>query len=550
MEYYFSRCTAYKNLARHYSEIKHLLLKDLFLEDKKRFERFSIRLGPILFDYSKNRITSKTIDLLLDLADEALLKQKIEAMFSGEIINVTENRRVLHWALRAPEDTRLIIDGKDVIKDIHSVLKRIKSFVKDVREGKWRGVTGKRISDIVNLGIGGSDLGPKMVVRALDFLVPKDLKIHFVSNVDPVHLGKTLENLSPETTLFIISSKSFTTQETMENARRARKWLVENIGDEAAVERHFVAVSTNLEGVRRFGISEKNMFEFWDFVGGRYSLWSAIGLSIALGIGFENFEELLKGANMVDEHFKTAEFKENIPVIMGLLDVWYANFFGCSTYAILPYSQCLEEFPNHLQQLIMESNGKRVAVDGRGVEYNTSPIIWGRVGTDGQHSFYQLLHQGTQLVPCDFIGFVNNPYGPEEQHDIFMANFFAQTKALMEGKSEEQLISELKKAGMDEEEIKKILPHKLFPGNRPSTSILIEELTPYTLGALIALYEHRVYVQGCIWNINSFDQWGVELGKQLAKDIIDKLVVNSPCEFYDASTNGLITYYNKTKKKY
>ena len=549
MEYSFSKTMAYKDLSKHLLEIRGVHLKEMFEQDPHRFEKFSIRLGPILFDYSKNRITQRTMDLLIELANEAGVKKKIGAMFSGDIINITENRRVLHWALRAPRGVKLSIDGRNIIEDIHSVLHRIKVFVSDVRSGVWRGFTGKKISNIVNIGIGGSDLGPRMIVKALDFLIPEDINLYFVSNIDPAHIKRTLNRLDPEQTLFIISSKSFTTQETMQNAKVAREWIVENLKNELAVERHFVAVSTNRDGVVRFGIDEKNMFEFWDFVGGRYSLWSAIGLSIALGIGFENFEELLKGANMVDEHFKNSDFKDNVPVIMGLLDVWYTNFFGCSTYAILPYSQCLEDLPNHLQQLIMESNGKRVTLDGREVEYITCPVIWGRVGTDGQHSFYQLLHQGTHLIPCDFIGFLRNPYGVQEQHNMFMANFFAQTRALMQGKDEVEVMGELKTSGMSEDEIKKLLPHKIFPGNRPSSSILIDELTPYTLGALIALYEHRVYVQGCIWNINCFDQWGVELGKQLAKDIIDKLSPGYICNTYDCSTNGLITYYNTRSDK-
>ena len=548
MDYFFSKTLAYKNLCKHYTEIKDIPMRDMFLQDKDRFKKFSIKLGPILFDYSKNRITQKTIKLLLELADEACLKEKINGMFSGEIINTTEKRRVMHWALRSPENEQIVIDGTDWSKEIHSVLKRIERFVGDVRSGTWKGFTGKKITDVVNLGIGGSDLGPKMVVRALDFLASDDLKVHFVSNVDPAHLNKTIKHLSPETTLFIISSKSFTTQETMENAKRARTWIVEKLGDDSCVERHFVAISTNKEGVINFGIDPKNMFEFWDFVGGRYSLWSAIGTSIALSIGFDNFKELLKGAHMVDNHFKNADFKENIPVIMGLLDVWYVNFFGAKSIAILPYSQCLEEFPNHLQQLIMESNGKRITTDGREVDFHTSPVVWGRVGTDGQHSFYQLLHQGTQIIPCDFIGFVKNPYNTEDQHDIFMANFFAQTRALMQGKDEKEVLDELKKNSKDAQKINNILPHKIFPGNRPSNSILIDELNPFTLGALIALYEHRVFVQGCIWNINSFDQWGVELGKRLAKDIIDKLNKDVMCEVYDSSTNGLINYYNKTKR--
>lgn len=546
--YYFSKSMYYKELKKHFDEIKHIHMKNLFKDDPYRFEKFSINLGPILFDYSKNRITEKTIELLLNLAHEASLENKIKGMFAGEIINTTEKRRVMHWALRVPENKEVIVDGKNITKDVWNVLKKMEDFVQKVRSKIHLGFTGKSITDIVNIGIGGSDLGPKMVVKALNFLIPKDIKIHFVSNIDPAHLTMTLKNLDPETTLFIISSKSFTTLETMENAKRARQWLVENLKTEDAVKNHFIAVSTNLKGVKEFGIAEENMFEFWDFVGGRYSLWSAIGISIALGIGFENFLQLLLGAHMVDEHFKNAPFKENIPVIMGLLDIWYINFFGANSIAILPYSQCLEEFPNHLQQLIMESNGKRVTKDNREVDYNTCPVIWGRVGTDGQHSFYQLIHQGTQLIPCDFIGFVKNPYNDEKTHNIFMANFFAQTKALMEGKDEQDVFNELKESGLPDEKVIEILPHKIFPGNRPSNSILIDELTPYTLGALIALYEHRTFVQGCIWNINSFDQWGVELGKVLAKGILKDLSVEDTCNTYDSSTNGLINYYKQMRR--
>ncbi len=546
--YYFTKSQAYKRLKRHFNEIKHIHMRDLFKSDGDRFEKFSIKLGPILFDFSKNRITEKTIELLIDLAHEASLEEKIKGMFSGEVINTTEKRRVMHWALRVPENKEVVVDGKNITKDVWNVLKKIEHFVKKVRSGTHMGFTNKKITDVVNIGIGGSDLGPKMVVKALNFLIPEDIKVHFVSNIDPAHLSMQLQRLNPETTLFIISSKSFTTLETMENAKRAREWIVENLKSADAVKNHFIAVSTNLQGVKEFGIAEENMFEFWDFVGGRYSLWSAIGISIALGIGFENFKKLLNGAHMVDEHFKNSPLNKNIPVIMGLLDIWYTNFFGASSIAILPYSQCLEEFPNHLQQLIMESNGKRVTKENRVVDFNTCPVIWGRVGTDGQHSFYQLIHQGTQLIPCDFIGFVKNPYNNEKIHDIFMANFFAQTKALMEGKQEQKVVEELKNSGLSDTEIQKILPHKVFPGNRPSNSILIDELTPYTLGALIALYEHRTFVQGCIWNINSFDQWGVELGKVLAKGIVNNLTTKETCNAYDSSTNGLINYYKKIKR--
>ncbi len=535
----FSRMRAVKALTRHYEEIKHLHMREMFTLDPQRFEKFSIKLGPILFDYSKNRIQEKTLELLFELAEEARLKEKIEQMFSGEKINVTEGRRVLHVALRMPPGSSLMVEGHNVIEDVHQVLDKMEDFVERVRSGQWRGYGGEEIRHVINIGIGGSDLGPKMVVRALGFLESASLDVRFVSNIDPVHLSETLKDLTPEDTLFIISSKSFTTLETMENANRARRWVVEYFRDERSVERHFVAVSTNRQGVEDFGISVDNMFEFWDFVGGRYSLWSAIGLSIALSIGFENFKELLKGAHFMDNHFRDAPWSENIPVIMALLSIWYRNFFGTSSWAILPYSQLLEFFPLHLQQLIMESNGKRVSLEGRYLGYPTSPVIWGRCGTDGQHSFFQLLHQGTSLIPCDFIGFVKPPCGEERTHLLFMANFFAQTEALMKGRTEEEVEKEMPLSPPS------LIRHRSFPGNRPSNSILIDELTPYTLGALIAMYEHRTFVEGCLWNINSFDQWGVELGKKLARGIIQELEGDGEISSHDTSTNGLINYFKR-----
>ncbi len=544
MDHYFSRMRSVKALTRHYEEVKHLHMREMFESDPDRFEKFSIKLGPMLFDYSKNRILDSTMKLLFDLAKEAGLKARIEGMFRGERINITENRRVLHIALRMPRHLSLILDGHNIVEDVHKVLDRMRDFVDRVRSGKWRGYGGERIRHVINIGIGGSDLGPKMVVRALSFLNKGDIDVRFVSNIDPVHLTQTLEDISPEDTLFIISSKSFTTLETMENAKWARKWVVDYFKDERSVEKHFVAVSTNIKGVEDFGISGQNMFEFWDFVGGRYSLWSAIGLSIALSIGFEGFEELLAGAHFMDEHFRDAPFEENIPVIMGLLTIWYVNFFGCSSYAILPYSQLLDLFPAHLQQLIMESNGKRVTLTAQYVDYSTSPVVWGRCGTDGQHSFFQLLHQGTNLVPCDFIGFVKSPCGEEERHDLFMANYFAQTQALMMGREEEEVREEIKASS---EELEQLIPHRSFPGNRPSNSLLLEELNPYTLGLLIALYEHRTFVEGSLWNINSFDQWGVELGKKLAKKIAPQLKEEGDISLHDSSTNGLINYFKRLK---
>ncbi len=542
MEHYFSKMKSVKALTRHYEKIKHLHMRDMFASDPNRFNRFSIKVGPMLFDYSKNRITKETMELLFGLAEEAGLRERIKAMFRGEKINITEDRSVLHVALRMPRETSLIVDGYDVVKDVHRVLDKMRDFVERVRNGQWRGYGGARIRHVINIGIGGSDLGPKMVVRALSLLNKGEIEVRFVSNIDPVHLFQSLEDISPEDTLFIISSKSFTTLETMENAKWAREWVLNHFKREDCIEKHFVAVSTNTDAVKDFGISPDNMFEFWDFVGGRYSLWSAIGLSIALSIGFEGFEQLLAGAHFMDEHFKNSHFFENVPVIMGLLTVWYVNFFGCSNYAILPYSQLLDLFPAHLQQLVMESNGKRVTSNGIYVDYSTSPVIWGRCGTDGQHSFFQLLHQGTRFIPCDFIGFVKSPCGEEEKHALFMSNYFAQTEALMKGRKEEEVMVELDSPS---DKLKQLVPHRSFPGNRPSNSLLLDELNPYTLGFLIALYEHRTFVEGTLWNINPFDQWGVELGKRLAKGIINDLRKREEVSSHDSSTNGLINYFKK-----
>ncbi len=536
---------AWGKLAAHFEQVKDLQLRQAFTEDPQRFERFSLELGPILLDYSKNRITQTSLGLLLDLAREQGLEEKIQAMFAGEPINQTEGRSVLHVALRNRSGTPVYVDGQNVMPEVEQVLEQMRTFVGAVRSGQWTGATGKAVTDVVNIGIGGSDLGPRMVTRALTHYGRDSLRIHFVSNIDGTHIQETLKGLSPETTLFIVASKTFSTQETMTNAATAKEWLLRQLKDESAVASHFVALSTNTDGVREFGIDPRNRFRFWDWVGGRFSLWSAIGLPIALSIGMEGFEELLSGAHLVDRHFAETPLEENLPVIMGLLAVWYADFFRCETQAILPYDQYLEYFPAFLQQGEMESNGKRATLSGRIADYPTGPVIWGEPGTNGQHAFFQLIHQGTRLIPCDFIGFATslNPVG--RHHQILMANFFAQTEALMRGKTREEVRAELKAEGRSEAAIEQLLVHKEFPGNRPSTSLLIESLTPFSLGALIALYEHRIFVQGAVWDINSFDQWGVELGKQLAKKILPELEDDSRIEGHDPSTNGLINAWKK-----
>ncbi|MDY0269445.1 glucose-6-phosphate isomerase [Trichloromonas sp.] len=533
---------AWQALQDHYREVAGLSMRELFAADPGRFERFSLRWDDFLFDYSKNRITEKTLPLLFDLARQVGLGARIEAMFGGRRINVTEDRAVLHVALRHRDNRPMPVDGADVMPKVRAVLEKMRSFSEAVRSGTWRGFTGKPITDVVNIGIGGSDLGPLMVCEALRHYARPDLKVHFVSNVDATHLAETLKALDPAGTLFIVASKTFTTQETLTNAWSARDWLVAKLGDEAAVGRHFVALSTNGEAVRAFGIDPDNMFEFWDWVGGRYSLWSAIGLSIALAVGMDHFEELLDGAHAVDEHFRRAPLEENIPVIMALLGVWYVNFFGAESHAVLPYEQYLSRFPAYLQQGDMESNGKRVTLDGEVVDYATGPIIWGEPGTNGQHAFYQLIHQGTRLIPCDFIAGVNslNPLGRHQA--ILLSNFLAQTEALMKGKNEAEARAELEAAGLVPTEVEKLLPHKIFPGNRPTNSLLYRRLTPRTLGALIALYEHKIFVQGVVWNVNSFDQWGVELGKQLAKAILPELEGEKAPSGHDGSTRGLIEY--------
>ncbi len=534
---------AWQALHAHYATIAEVHMRDLFAEDGERFEHFSLRLGELLFDYSKNRITAETIRLLLNLAESVNLPDAIQAMVSGQKINTTEGRAVLHVALRNRSNRAIVVDGDNVMPAVNVVLENMRRFSEAVRGGEWRGYSGERITDVVNIGIGGSDLGPKMVVSALRPYMRDDLRVHFVSNVDGSHLAETLKGLNPATTLFLVASKTFTTQETMANAHSARAWLLDVADDESAVAKHFVAMSTNAAGVSEFGIDTANMFEFWDWVGGRYSLWSAIGLSMALAVGYEHFEALLAGAHEADEHFRSAPLAENIPVIMGLLGVWYNNFFGAQTHAILPYDQYLEHFAAHFQQVDMESNGKSVNKQGAWVDYSTGPIIWGEPGTNGQHAFYQLIHQGNKLIPCDFIAAArsHNPLG--QHHTLLLANFFAQTEALMTGRTEEEALTETDTSGLSEAEALTLVRAKTFTGNRPSNSILYPQLDPYTLGKLIALYEHKVFVQGTIWEINSFDQMGVELGKQLAKAIIPELETESIITTHDSSTNGLINAY-------
>lgn len=540
----FTETPAYKYLSNHYIDIAPKHLRDLFREDPQRFDKFSVTFGDIFFDYSKNRIDDTTKALLLQLARECHLEDAIQAMFTGDAINETENRAVLHTALRNQGDEPLLVDGQDVMPEVRRVLNKMREFSDKVIRGEWKGHTGKAITDVVNIGIGGSDLGPVMVTEALK-PYKNHLNIHFVSNVDGTHIAETLKGINPETTLFLIASKTFTTQETMANAHTARQWLFDSGADLSAVAKHFVALSTNARAVGDFGIDTQNMFEFWDWVGGRYSLWSAIGLSIVLSIGYENFSELLRGAHASDEHFRNTPLEDNIPVLMALIGIWYNNFFDAETQAILPYDQYLHRFAAYFQQGDMESNGKYVDRNGKPVDYQTGPIIWGEPGTNGQHAFYQLIHQGTKLIPCDFIApaQTHNPLG--DHHMLLLSNFFAQTEALMNGKDEEAVVAELKKAGKNDDEIERIKPFKIFEGNRPSNSFLVKKITPYTLGSLIALYEHKIFVQGIVWNIFSFDQWGVELGKQLAGNILPELRHDESVLSHDASTNGLINQYKQ-----
>jgi glucose-6-phosphate isomerase len=532
----------------HEEEMSRRHMRDLFSADPDRFQKFSLSLGDILFDYSKNIISQKTLQLLLQLADDCKLKEAIHDMFAGIRINETEQRSVLHTALRNFSDTAILVEGKDIMPRIHKVQEQMKNFCEQVHSGKWKGYTGKKIRYIVNIGIGGSDLGPFMVTEALRPYRKEGIQSFFVSNVDGTHIAETLKKLDPEETLFLVASKTFTTQETMTNAHTARDWFLEQAKDKVHVARHFVALSTNEKEVTAFGIDKANMFEFWDWVGGRYSLWSAIGLSIALTIGYDNFELLLKGAYAADEHFQKEKFDKNIPVLMALIGIWYTNFFNAQSEAILPYDQYLHRFAAYFQQGNMESNGKSIDRSGNPVNYATGPVIWGEPGTNGQHAFYQLIHQGTLMIPCDFIApaISHNPIG--DHHIKLMSNFFAQTEALMNGKSENDVKIEMMKADKNDDEIKKLAPFKLFEGNKPSNSFLVKQITPYTLGCLIALYEHKIFVQGVIWNIFSFDQWGVELGKQLANKVLPELKDEVTVSSHDASTNGLINAFKAFRK--
>lgn len=538
---------AWKKLQEHYKEIKQVSLQELFENDPKRFDKFSCCTKDLVLDYSKNRITQKTMGLLVDLAKECQLEKCRSLFFSGAAINATEHRAVLHTALRNFSSQPIYVEGKNVMPEVKKVLRQMKSFCESIHNGKHRGYTGKRIKYIVNIGIGGSDLGPLMVTEALKPYWKKGIETYFVSNIDGSHISETLKKVNAEETLFLIASKTFTTQETMTNAFTARNWFLKKAKKESHIAKHFVALSTNEREVLRFGIDSKNMFAFWDWVGGRYSLWSAIGLSISLTIGFKAFSDLLKGAHHIDKHFREAPLKENMPVILALLGIWYTNFFGAQTEAILPYDQYLHRFPAYFQQGNMESNGKQTDRSGKPVQYATGPIIWGEPGTNGQHAFYQLIHQGTPLIPCDFIAAAQsqNPIG--DHHEKLMSNFFAQTEALLNGKSAPQVKEELRKQGLSPQEIKKLTPFKVFKGNKPTNSILVKKLTPFALGELIALYEHKIFTQGVIWNIYSFDQWGVELGKQLANKILPELLDNKPIKSHDSSTNGLINAYKRMR---
>lgn len=540
--------SAWNKLLAHAEEMKKVHMRQLFEVDPGRFEQFSSTFGDIVFDYSKNIITTETMRLLLQLANECQLKNGITAMFNGELINQTERRAVLHTALRNFSKEPVYEEGTDVMPAVKKVLKKIKAFCEAVHSGEHRGYTDKKIKYIVNIGIGGSDLGPLMVTEALKPYNVEDIETYFVSNVDGTHIAETLKKVNPERTLFLIASKTFTTQETMTNAHTAREWFLKKAKNEKHIAKHFVALSTNEKEVVKFGIDRKNMFEFWDWVGGRYSLWSAIGLSIALTIGYKNFEQLLKGAHETDRHFRDTELGNNIPVLMALIGLWYTNFFGAQSEAILPYDQYLHRFAAYFQQGNMESNGKSIDRNGEAVEYSTGPIIWGEPGTNGQHAFYQLIHQGTPLIPCDFIAPAqsHNPIG--DHHSKLLSNYFAQTEALMNGKTEEEAESELEKAGLSNEEMARLLPFKVFAGNRPTNSFLIKKITPFKLGQLIALYEHKVFTQGVIWNIFSFDQWGVELGKQLASKILPELEGEERVNDHDSSTNGLINLYKQMRK--
>jgi len=538
---------AWQQLQQHAASMKQVHMRQLFAEDAQRFEKFSLRFEDILFDYSKNLVTEETRTKLLELAKECQVEAAIKAMFGAEKINATEGRAVLHTALRNTSNKPVMLDGQNVMDDVNKVLQKMEHYCQQIHSGAQKGYTGKPIRYIVNIGIGGSDLGPVMVTEALKPYWVKGIQPYFVSNVDGTHIAETLKKVTPEETLFLVASKTFTTQETMTNANTAREWFLQHAKDEKHIALHFAALSTNEKAVKAFGIDPVNMFEFWDWVGGRYSLWSAIGLSIALTIGFGNFKALLEGAHAVDEHFTTTPFEKNIPAIMALVGLWYGNFFDADSEAILPYDQYMHRFAAYFQQGNMESNGKYVDRNGQPVPYQTGPIVWGEPGTNGQHAFYQLIHQGTKLIPCDFIApaISHNPLG--DHHVKLLSNFFAQTEALMNGKTADEVKAELEKSGMTGEALARLLPYKVFTGNRPSNSFLVKEITPRSLGSLIALYEHKIFVQGVIWNIYTFDQWGVELGKQLANKILPELQSNDVVTGHDSSTNGLINAWKKMK---
>ena len=535
-----TKTTAWQQLENHFLEMKTVSMPELFQNDKERAEKFHLQWDDFLVDYSKNKINQETVNLLLKLADEVQLKEAISSYFAGDAINQTENRAVLHMALRAPETAPYLVEGKNVMPEIFEVKNKIKQFTDEVLNGDRKGFTGKPFTDIVNIGIGGSDLGPAMVVEALQFY-KNHLNVHFVSNVDGDHVNEIIKKLNPETTLFVIVSKTFTTQETLTNSETIRAWFLKSATQDD-VAKHFVAVSTNIQKVTDFGINPDNIFPMWDWVGGRFSLWSAVGLSISLAVGFENFDGLLKGANKMDNHFQTTSFDKNIPVILALLSMWYNNFFGAESEALIPYTQYLQKLAPYLQQGIMESNGKSIGRDGNPVDYQTGTIIWGEPGTNSQHAFFQLIHQGTKLIPTDFIGFVNPLYGDQDHHDKLMSNFFAQTEALLNGKTESQVKTEFEKQGITSEKAAFLLPFKVFSGNKPTNTVLIQKLTPETLGSLVALYEHKIFVQGIIWNIFSYDQWGVELGKQLANSILEEINSKS-MNNHDSSTKMLLTKY-------
>ncbi len=540
---------AWQALLQHYDDIKDVHMRDMFGEDQGRFDKYSLQLNNILYDYSKNRINDKTVELLLQLANEAELPGWIEKLFSGEHINHTENRAVLHTALRDKSNKPIIVDGVDVLPEIMQERVNVKQLAEKIRTRQWRGATNQAITDIVNIGIGGSHLGPLMVTEALKSHSLHDLNIHFVSNIDENHINDTLEYLNPETTLFIIASKTFTTQDTMVNAETARQWYLKKLGSDEHISKHFAAVTSNVKLAKEFGIAEDNIFKMWDWVGGRYSLWSSIGLSIVIAIGSEQFDELLEGAYEVDQHFRTAPLQENIPVMMALLGIWYNNFFDAQSMAVLPYDQHLHRFPAYLQQADMESNGKYVDRNGDEVDYTTGPVLFGEIGIAGQHAFFQLLHQGTKLVPSDILAPVWSFRCIARHHRALMSNVFAQTEAMMRGKTAEEARAELQAEGLDAQAIEQLLPYKVFPGNRPTSTILFDTLDAKTLGSIIALYEHKIFVQGVIWNINSFDQWGVELGKQLAKSILHELDDTDEVATHDSSTNGLINHYKKRRPK-